>query len=168
MERLANAISLVIRWGGFPNPFVHLLLPPGASHIPMPALYLLCQIHHGVIILNFIEFDGSIVDTSWHIIVFPSILVTVTCFKPLRQNMEPPFTTKGHKSLTFWELNFKIQTKWSGIPLTYTKSIPLSYTKSIPLSYLKSKLFLLDLFLQEHYMYVYIDIYIYILLLLPV
>lgn len=76
--------------------------------------------------------------------------------------MEPPFTTKGHKSLTFWELNFKIQTKCSGIPLTYTKSIPLSYTKSIPLSYLKSKLFLLDLFLQEHYMYVYIDINIYI------
>lgn len=81
--------------------------------------------------------------------------------------MEPPFTTKGHKSLTFWELNFKIQTKWSGIPLTYTKSIPLSYTKSIPLSYIKTKLFLLDLFSQEQYMYVYIYVAVVTSLMLP-
>lgn len=80
----------------------------------MPEFHLYCQIHLSVIILNFIDYDGSIVDTSCHIILFPSILVMTTYFKLLCQNMGSPFTAKGHEPLPFQELNFETQTKQVG------------------------------------------------------
>lgn len=77
----------------------------------MSEFHLYCQIHLSIIILNLTEHNGSIADASRHIILFPSILVMATYFKPLCQNMGPPFTTKGQEPLPFRELNFEIKKK---------------------------------------------------------
>lgn len=61
--------------------------------------------------------------------LFPSVVVIATYFKPLHQNMGHPFTVKGHEPLPYQELNYEIQTKSSGIPLSYTK-YRLFFTKA--------------------------------------